>query len=94
MKWRMEGGDCGEQARHVGTRGTTVLLVARPRIGHRKQAKTCGSKEINASPFLVCRLYTERACSLVGQYLEGMEKDASLMSGIKDRHCAMDDALL
>ena len=61
--------------------------------GQRKQANTCGSKEINASPFLVCRLYTERACSLVGQYLEGMEKDEPVMSGIKDRHCAMDDAL-
>ena len=57
------------------------------------QTETCGSKEINASSFLVCRLYTERACSLVGQYLEGMEKDAPLMSGIKDRHCAIDDAI-
>ena len=24
------GGSCGEQARHVGTRGTTLLFVAKP----------------------------------------------------------------
>ena len=62
-------------------------------MGRESKHKTCGSKEINASPFLVCRLYTERAWSLVGQYLEGMEEDAPLMSGIKDRHCAIDDAI-
>ena len=41
-----------------------------------------------------CVDYTPRgAWSLVGKYSEGMEEDAPVISGIKDRHCAMDDAL-
>ena len=37
----------------------SCLWLSQPAMhGQRKQAKTCGSEEINASPFLVCRLYT------------------------------------
>eukprot|EP00624_Nannochloropsis_granulata_P003441 evm.model.NODE_27340_length_1140_cov_41.928947.1 len=48
--------------------------------GQRKKANTCGSEEINASPFLVCRLYIKGAWSLLGHYLEGMKEDAPLIS--------------
>ena len=51
--------------------------------GQRKQANTWGSKEINASPFLVCRLYTERAWSLLGKHLESME-DAPVISFLSE----------
>ena len=49
-------------------------------MGREREYKTCGSKEINASPFLVCRSYIKEAWSLVGQYLEGMEEDAPVIS--------------
>ena len=76
-----------EQARHVGTRGTTALLVAKP------ASHTWASKEQAARKSMLprswCVDYTPRgAWSLVGKYSECMEEDAPVISGIKDRHYA------
>ena len=84
-----EGGEGKKEGRRGrGRRGEGMkycLWLSQPATrGQRKQANTCGSKEINASPFLVCRLYTKGAWSLVGQYLEGMEEDAPVISFLSE----------
>jgi hypothetical protein len=74
------------------------LWLSQPTIhGHRKQAKTCGSKEGNQCfPVLGVSIIHRgglgpRSANIWRAW--SMGEDAPLISGIKDRHCAMDDAL-
>ena len=94
----MEGGDCGGQASHVGTRGTTLLFVAKP-ANHtwaQKASKDLWQQGNQCFPVLGVSLIHRgglgpRSANIWRAW--SMGEDAPLMSGIKDRHCAMDDAI-
>ena len=67
----------------MDTRGTTVLLVAKP-ASHTWASKEQASRK-SMLPRSWCVDYTPRgACSLSGKYSEGMEEDAPLISFLSE----------